>query len=198
MVELEDLNPLNKLVNESVKQVSEDLTQMTNMETHSKISRISQIDIEEFGEGLTSNQRVASFVQISGDLEGFLIILLKPDSAKKVADSMLADMGMEGDKDNDEFSEMERSALMEVGNILTSSFVDGMANASNSEINSSPPQFANDMVGAIIDPALSMLAEETETVISMDSELETSEQEIEYRVFLFTNTSTLEDFINKL
>jgi len=52
--------------------------------------------------------------------------------------------------DDEEFTEMEASALSEVGNIITGAYLNALATFTNMKIVSTPPQMAVDMAGAIL------------------------------------------------
>jgi chemotaxis protein CheC len=70
----------------------------------------------------------------------------------------------------DSLDEMALSALKEVGNILTGSYVRVLAQELKVRIAYSVPGFANDMLGAVLDEILARLSLEAEHAVIMESE----------------------------
>lgn len=196
MSEIDNLSLLNEMIKDSVNQLESQLTQMTGIKTNTKISRVSLMDIEHISNNFDSDKRISSFIKLTGGLNGFLVVLLSPKSAKKVADSMMENMGMQSDSKG--FGELEKSALKEIGNILTSGFVDGMANSATCEINSSPPYLSAGKGDKAIGPILDFLEKRTDIVVTMDSKLETPHEGLDYKVFLFTDPDNLKKFLNNV
>ena len=82
---------------------------------------------------------------VEGDITGSIMFLLQKDSARHLVGKMMG-MAMEGD----EFSEIEQSALQEVGNIITGSYLNSLSAMTNLKIYPTIPALAVDMAGAIL------------------------------------------------
>ena len=60
-------------------------------------------------------------------------------------------------KEDEEFTEMEVSALEEIGNIIAGAYLSSLSTLTNLKINSSIPYMSIDMAGALLSvPALSL------------------------------------------
>jgi chemotaxis protein CheC len=86
---------------------------------------------------------------------------------------------------------MEQSAIMEVGNILASSFCDAIAEFLGLVLLPSPPNFVNDMVSAIIQSSLLEISMVADDVILFRTDLFDDERIFDGYVILFPNPEML-------
>ena len=94
------------------------------------------------------------YLGIEGDIKGSIMFLLEKKAAKHLVGKL---MGMESE--GDEFTEMEFSALKEVGNIITGSYLNSLSSITNLAIYPSVPDLTVDMAGAILSvPAIEFAA----------------------------------------
>lgn len=131
---------------------------------------------------------VAGVIIALQDLEenksGYLYIMFPETSSKQIATNLF---GME---DFDE--EMYESTIMEVGNILSSSFCDASAEFMDIILLPSPPSFAVDVPTAVIDSVVSQMAKKTDYIIIFETSL-SSDSNIEVCLALLPEPSLLED-----
>jgi chemotaxis protein CheC len=88
-------------------------------------------------------------VNISGDLNGMVMFLVKQESAHNLLKILLGKVS-DTEADSSKFSEMELSTLTEVGNILMSSYLGSLEAMIDKKIVPSVPQLATDMANAIL------------------------------------------------
>ncbi len=86
------------------------------------------------------------FLGIEGDITGSIMFLLGEDAAKHLSGKLM--MGMETPDQG--FSEMELSALKEVGNIITGAYLNALSTLTGLKIYPSVPDLAVDMAGALL------------------------------------------------
>ncbi|HEY5583618.1 MAG TPA: chemotaxis protein CheC [Ruminiclostridium sp.] len=89
---------------------------------------------------------VGILLSISGDLSGNMMFILDINAARQLVNILLDDNKLT----SLEFSDFELSALKEIGNILTASYLNALAGLTNLKIMPSVPQLAIDMAGAIL------------------------------------------------
>lgn len=85
-------------------------------------------------------------VNMTNDVQGMLLFLLDKEFVSKLINVLL-------EKDIDGFesiTELDMSAIMEIGNILAGSYISAIAMLTNLNIGLSTPQIAIDMAGAIL------------------------------------------------
>ncbi len=85
-------------------------------------------------------------VNMTNDVQGMLLFLLDKEFVSKLINVLL-------EKDIDGFesiTDLDMSAIMEIGNILAGSYISAIAMLTNLNIGLSTPQIAIDMAGAIL------------------------------------------------
>ncbi len=85
-------------------------------------------------------------VKLSGQLNGIMLCAQKLDFINLVLESMMG----ERISDYDELHDMENSALIEVGNIMISTFINALSGLSEINVDLTVPAFTVDMQGAIM------------------------------------------------
>ena len=85
-------------------------------------------------------------LEVQSDIAGSMMFFLQLDSAHYLVNKL-----MFKDLDNrDDFTEMELSALKEIGNIISGSYLSALSSLTNMTITSSIPYLCIDMAGAIL------------------------------------------------
>ena len=85
-------------------------------------------------------------VGMSGQMNGIMLSVQQLEFINLVLESMLGG----GVQDYEELTELSRSTLIEVGNIMISTFINALSGLSDISVNLTVPAFAVDMQGAIL------------------------------------------------
>lgn len=83
---------------------------------------------------------------LSGEITGMMMFVLDQPSAQALVNLL---MGRESNS-KEPFTEIDFSALQEIGNILAGSYLSSLANLTNLSVSPSIPHMAQDMAGAIL------------------------------------------------
>jgi chemotaxis protein CheC len=95
-------------------------------------------------------------------------------------------------------SELDISAVSEVGNIISASFITAISKMINKTILISVPKLAIDMLGAIVDFILIELAEHAEQALIMKIEFEDVPRTISGHFFILPNPGSLEMLLESI
>jgi len=68
---------------------------------------------------------------------------------------------------------MAENALCELGNVMTSGFIDGWANVLGTSITHSPPEFVHDIGAATVSPLVAQLSERQDYGFVIDAAIQT-------------------------
>lgn len=111
-----------------------------------KVPNVMMLDFKDVGNllGGEEQEMVAAFLGVEGDITGSILFLIRKETAMMMAKKLL------GDFCGDDLGEMERSAVKEVSNIITGSYLNALATLTNLTIYPSVPDLAVDMAGAIL------------------------------------------------
>ena len=85
-------------------------------------------------------------VKMSGDMGGIMLSVQKLELVNIILEAMLG-QSIQGYED---LAELEQSALIEIGNIMISAFVNALSGLAGIQVNLTVPAFAVDMQGAIL------------------------------------------------
>lgn len=132
------------------------LAQMMQCKVDMSVPKVQLLEFKELGEAMVGEETVMAgiYLGIEGDIKGSIMFLLEKNAAKHLVEKL---MGMESE--GDEFTEMEFSALKEVGNIITGSYLNSLSSITNLVIYPSVPDLTVDMGGAILSvPAIEFAA----------------------------------------
>ncbi len=123
------------------------LAQMLNCKVDMAVPQVKLIEFKELGDLMGGAEQIMAgiYLGVEGDITGSIMFLLKKEAAKHLVNKL---MGV--DCETDEFSEMELSALKEVGNIITGSYLNSLSMMTNLKIYPSVPDLAVDMAEAIL------------------------------------------------
>jgi chemotaxis protein CheC len=112
---------------------------------------------------------VAVYLGISGALSGHALLILEPDSARRLAGFLLDDLGARrraGATEAIELDTLERSALGEIGNVAISAFLNDVGRHASLAVLPTPPQVVVEMAGAVIDAAVSDVVGDQDRVLA--------------------------------
>lgn len=189
-VPVESFTSFSEMITDGAEQASEDLTAMTGTETEVEVSRLSFVPIEAVPMELTEATRLGVVLEFEGLPSGYIAILFDEASADNLANALMP--GMEAD------AAMRQSAIQEIGNITTSGFIDGWANALETTIEISPPTYVEDIGSAIIDPLATELAQSQEHAFLIDSTIVTDDDEFTCDIYALPNEAELREALNRL
>ncbi len=124
------------------------LAQMLQCKIDMKVPQVKLVELTEVGGIMGGEEQImaAVFLGVEGDITGSMMFMVEKQAAKHLVNKMMMGMAPEGD----EFSEMELSALQEVGNIITGAYLNSLSSMTNLKIYPTPPDLQVDMAGAIL------------------------------------------------
>jgi chemotaxis protein CheC len=192
-IPVERLARFSGLVEEGAGRASADMSAMTGVETTVDVSALSFVPIESVPAHLDETVRVGTVLEFMGPPDGYIAILFDEPSAMGVAGALMP--GMEPEPG---FEGMTQSAIQEIGNVLTSGFVDGWANALGTTIDITPPQFVHDIGPAILDPLAASLAATQEHAFLLESEIETEDGAFTCAIYALPDERDLEQALETL
>lgn len=124
------------------------LSQMLNCKIDMRVPKVELLEFNQVGEAVGGDEQimVGVFLGVEGDITGSMLFLVEVESAKHLIDKIMPGMTQPGT----EFSEMELSAMQEIGNIITGAYLNSLATITNLTIFPSPPALTVDMAAAIM------------------------------------------------
>lgn len=136
---------------------------------------------------------VGIYFQMTGDMEGRILLMFEEEAAEKIADELT--MGMVTQENS---AELKRSSLMELGNIIANSYINGLAEVLDMKLAPSVPFFANDMLGAVIDFLLIEISQVADRALVLKTDIKADDKNINAHFLLFPDENLLKKIFEKL
>lgn len=138
------------------------LSQMVNRDFKITTLNIEEVSLRNANNliGKSDDKVIGVYLLFSGNTSGHILLAFQPKTAYELVDMA---MGVEpGTTTN--LGEMERSVLGEMGNIVGTFFLNGVADCVGLRLMPSPPAVVEDMAGALIDSVLAEAFDGTESL----------------------------------
>jgi chemotaxis protein CheC len=185
----EQMDALKELANIGAAHSATTLSQMLDTQVGMNVPEINIVDISRVGDFLTDEMTTMVFFELQGDIPhgGFLVLHFPRDSAIRTATIM------QGSRDADHpLSEMDQSTILEVGNIMISSFLSATSDLLGFMMLPSPPVLVVDMAHAAITSLIAQMTVEVDDVILFRVKLTSEEHNIAGNILIFLEVATLQ------
>lgn len=133
-------------------------------------------------------------VKLGGEINGIMLSVQQIDFVNLVLQSMLDQTVTE----YAELGEIESSALVEVGNIMISTFINALCGLSDISIHLTVPAFTIDMQGAIIAVPMAEYGGQSDYIMTIGSNFICNNQQVPCRLLLSPDIRSLNFLLGKL
>jgi chemotaxis protein CheC len=130
----------------------------------------------------------AVVVTLQGDIDGIVLLLIPYAQAEILC-------GLLGVQPHTEVGD---SALLEIGNILATSYLNGLAAMTGLTLEPSPPQLHSDMLGAIVSTVVVGVSGADDLALVLDSELDVSGEPCSISFLLLPTSGQISDLLAPL
>ncbi|MEF8936481.1 MAG: chemotaxis protein CheC [Halovenus sp.] len=191
-VDVRKLEIFNRVSKEGSRRVAESLSQMSGLDAEIEVAKINVLHMDAVKTHLGDDEAVGIHVELTESPYGYVLFLLDPADSKRLAQSMIPGESKSGSG----FSDMERSAMQEIGNIMTSGYIDGWANVLDTTINMGTPNFTYGPSHRIIEKMGGWPDEEI--VFVLDSEITTGDANVDLTVYTFPKVRSLVELVQNI
>lgn len=166
------------------------LSKMLDRPVDMKIPLVNILPFEEITESIGGAEEVviAIFLRVAGEAPGNMFFILSQQSAKKLLNQMA---GIES-PDDVSFSDMEVSALQEIGNILVGSYLSSLADFTRLHLSPTVPSLAIDMAGAILSFGLLQFGQMGDHALLIDTQFLEGDHQVEGHFFFIPDPESFE------
>lgn len=183
------IDVLKEIGNIGAGNAATSLSQMLSKRIDMNVPEVSILKYDDAIESIggAENVVVGILVSFNGDIDGIILFLLKKEFVHLILNSL---MGTEL-CNFEEISEMELSALSEIGNIMVSSYVNSIATLTNMTIDITVPSLNIDMAGALLDAVAVEFAEAADKVIFIKEKYFYGQETVYSNMLLLPSMSSL-------
>ncbi len=141
-------------------------------------------------EAITAGVRV----KICGEINGLMLSVQSLEFVNLVLDSMLD----EKIENYEKLKELERSALVEIGNIMISTFINAMSSLADITVDLTVPSLTVDMQGAILAVPMAEYGGQTDYLMTIGGNFVCDGKEVPCRLLLSPDIRSLNFLLRKL
>lgn len=124
------------------------ISNLLNLKVNMDVPKVAFLTFQELPMAISAEEEtvVGIYLEVESDIGGSMMFLLKMESAHYLVNRL---MGRPDDY-AEEFNEMDLSAIKEIGNIISGSYLSALSSMTNMVITASVPYLAIDMAAAIL------------------------------------------------
>jgi chemotaxis protein CheC len=184
------LDALRELANVAAGGAATALSLMLGRDVELSVPRAQALPLADAVDACGSPDDVVNAVAIglTGDIGGLVLLLFGPAHAATLCNLLGVEAG----------TEVGDSALSEIGNILGTSYLNALAAMTGLVLEPCPPQFATDLLGAIVASMLAQTAGDADVALMLDSELDVAGEPCSISFLMLPNSGGAEDLLAPL
>ena len=172
------------------------LSQMMNQEVRITLPEVRIMGYNEAIEWIGGPEEVTAgvLVKMSGDVGGIMLSVQKLELVNIVLETMLGESvtSYEG------LNELARSAMVEIGNIMISTFINALSGLADLNIKLTVPAFAVDMQGAILTVPMAEYGGMSDYLMAIGGNFVCDGKEVPCHVLLSPDLRSLDFLLRKL
>ena len=172
------------------------LSQMIGKEVRITLPEVRIMGYNEAIEWIGGPEEVTAgvLVGMSGQMSGVMLSVQKLGFINLVLEQMLG----HPIEDYHQLDELGKSTLVEVGNIMISTFINALSGLSNISVNLTVPAFAVDMQGAILSVPMAAYGGMSDYLMTIGGNFVCEEEQVPCRLLLSPDLGSLNFLLKKL
>jgi len=194
LIDIRKLTIIGKLIQHGAKNVADSLATMANIEADIRIKSLSFIEPEDIPHEIGTGEFHHANIRLTEPPYGVFLMTFDDLTAEEIAHHMTGQEVADG-----QLNQLQQSALQEMCNILTSGFIDGIANTLGTTIDMETPELEYDDAETIANDTLSHVHSDSLSIV-LDSVVDLHEDDTEFqiRIFLVPDPGAFVNLIDKL
>jgi len=179
----ESMDKLTELQIDTIREISNigmgnaatALSQMVSSAVNITVPRADMVDISDIASMMGGEEVpvAASYVQVVGEARGHLVLAYQTDDAHRLIELIAPGTPLNVMEDD-----MAKSAIQEIGNILSSSFLRSLSDLTRLNLLPTVPAVAVDFAGSILTYIVASMYEITEQLVIVQTEFHIGDETI--------------------
>ncbi|MFD0959503.1 chemotaxis protein CheC [Paenibacillus chungangensis] len=191
-----ELDVLKEVGNIGAGNAATALSKLLDKPVDMAVPKVSLLPFEEVAELVGGSEQIviAIFLRVEGDAPGNMFYIIQEQSVNRMLKQLLSIDHQEGDT----YSEMELSALCEIGNILAGSYLSSLADFTRLLMFPSVPAVAHDMAGAILSYGLMQYGEMGDSALLIETQFQEECHSLKGHFFLIPDPDSFRKIFKAL
>lgn len=193
LIDIRKLSLITELIQDGAEKVASSLASLADVEARVEIKSLSFVQPEDIATEMGTGEIYSARIRLTEPPYGVFLMTFSEETAAEIA-SLMTGRDVDG-----EFTQLQESALQEMCNILTSGFIDGIANTLETTINMDTPTVEAADASVVADEALSHVRRDALTIV-LDSLVDIKESDVDFslRIFLVPDPGSFVHLIDQL
>ena len=198
-ISIEELNSLQidvlkEIGNIGAGNAATALSKMISKRIDMDVPKVNILEFKNVAElvGGPEVEVVGIYFKVSGDITGSIMVLIDKKSAKVLTNLLL------GRSSEEDLDEMDLSALQEVGNILSGSYLSSLSTLTNLNLTMSVPSLTIDMAGAILSVPVILFGQVGDRVMLIETDFNEGTYHVKSNFFLIPDEDSFEILLKSL
>lgn len=194
LIDIRKLTIIGKLIQHGAKNVTDSLSTMANIQADIQIKSLSFVEPSDIPREIGDGNYHHANIRLTEPPYGVFLMAFGDQTAYEIAGHMT------GQPVEDEtLNQLHESALQEMCNILTSGFIDGIANTLGTTINMETPHLEYSDADEIAEKTLSHVHTDSLSIV-LDSVVDLRDEDTEFqlRIFLVPDPGAFVNLLDKL
>ena len=172
------------------------LSQMLGKEVRITLPEVRIMGYNEAIEWIGGPEEITAgvLVKMSGDMGGIMLSVQQLDFVNLVLNSMLS----KTITDYSELTALESSALVEVGNIMISTFINALSGLAGVDVTLTVPAFTVDMQGAILAVPMAEYGGQSDYIMTIGGNFVCDNKQVPCRLLMSPDLRSLNALLRKL
>jgi chemotaxis protein CheC len=194
LIDIRKLTIIGKLIQHGAKNVADSLSTMANIDADIKIKSLSFVEPSDIPHEIGAGSFHHANIRLTEPPYGVFLMTFDDRTGEEIAHHMTGQP-----VEDSQLNQLQESALQEMCNILTSGFIDGIANTLETTINMETPSLEYDEAEVIAEETLSHIHADSLSIV-LDSVIDLKEEnrEFQLRIFLVPDPGAFVNLIDKL
>jgi len=203
---IDDLNSLHldvlkEIGNIGAGNAATSLAVMIQKKVDMQVPVVKILEIQDVPMILGGEENVVAGIYFGmvGEINGNIMVLLDMSSARNLTSFMMGKPVEEiTEEDAFHLDDMERSALQEIGNILSGAYISSLASLTNLRVEITTPSLCVDMAGAILSVPAIQFGSIGDRVLMIENTLFDGHQEMKANFFLIPDENSFDVLLQSL
>ncbi|HYE83997.1 MAG TPA: chemotaxis protein CheC [Clostridia bacterium] len=199
-ISLDDLNSLQidvmrEIGNIGAGNAATALSKMISKRIDMDVPKVNILEFRNVAElvGGPEVEVIGIYFKVTGDIDGSIMFLMEKKSAK-----MLTNLLMSKIDEGESLDDMDFSALQEVGNILSGSYLSSLSALTGLKLVVSVPSLAMDMAGAILSVPVILFGQVGDKVMLIETDFIEGTNHVKGNFFLIPDEDSFEILLKSL
>ena len=192
----QQLDALREISNVGMGHAATALSQLTGKAIHLEVPRVLITDTPDICGCMGDPERpvIGIYLRMLGNAQGNILMVFPRENALRILEQLLPGTVSGGEA----LSELELSALTEMGNILASAYLNALGEMLQMTLIPSVPHLCIDTAGGFVDKALAEFGSVSDVTLMLDTEFFSRDERVNGQFFLLPARSSLEIILSTL